>query len=319
MPNPRPFALGLAATFGLNGCALMDPRGGYSVETDPATLVASTQSMQTALTRKDSNGVATGWVDAKCFAVPAAEADRADCKLQRNHMLAMLVIASENACLAHRRSMYGNEAMTNIGLGTATNLFSGMAAVLSESQPARAARYAAIALFANSERSLANETVYKMMLVTAIDKKINEVRDRKAQELHTRTEQDLASYGVGQALQDWSSFHASCSFMSGLRLALDEGTQGGNAQKMMRLKQSLRDARAESATLKCPGASTLAPAPAPAPASAPVPGPAPATAPGPASAPAPAPAASQGTNSDCSAVGERIKALNQELGTLERQ
>lgn len=104
-----------------------------------------------------------------CSSGVSDPATLAGCTTQRNMAVAALVIASEEACLTHHRSMYGQDAAWNIGLGTLTNVFAGAASVVSAERPKSV--LAALALFSNSERSLINETAYKQMLISAVDKK----------------------------------------------------------------------------------------------------------------------------------------------------
>lgn len=196
---------------------------------------------------KTGDDKTTALVDAECFGLATTDADTNNkCQRQRNNAIAALMLGSENACLLHRKTMYGNEASYNIALGSAASLFAGMAAVASDAH--RKSILAAISLFSNSERSLINETVYKTMLVPIVDKKIVELRDAKAQAMQIRLRDPLDKYSVNEALADWTNFHSACSFMTGLQKALDEGAQGGNAQKMLRLNASLSAVNNQFAT-----------------------------------------------------------------------
>jgi hypothetical protein len=74
------------------------------------------------------------------------------------------------------------------------------------------------------------------MLVSSVDKKIVELRDTKQAAIYDGLKLDVNTYGMHTALRDVISYHESCSFMTGLQKALDEGAQGGNAQKILRLR-----------------------------------------------------------------------------------
>lgn len=288
----------LSVCVALSGCAsgtnwLYKGYGAAPVDTD---VVKPYGDLVGILTRSTDNTPAL--VDAACFGLAGAdEGDR--CRRQRNNAVAALMLGSENACLLHRKTMYGNEASYNIAFGSATSLFAGMASVVSDVH--RKSILAALALFSNSERSLINETVYKTMLVHAVDKKILELRDTKAQAMQTRLRTSVADYSVNEALSDWTNFHSACSFMTGLQKALDEGIQGGNAQKMLRLKANLRSVEVELA--RC-----AAPKPPAAPASG-------------ASAAAPAaPASAASAPGDgCALLAQRQKKLHDELMAIETQ
>ncbi len=162
-----------------------------------------------------------------------------ECKLERNRAVATLMLLSEEACLKHRRSIYGNDAVINSTLGTLTNLFAGTAAVVNP--VTSKSIFSALALFANSERSLFNEVVYKQMLVPAVDGKIVQSRQSDAQAIWTHFSKEVKDYPAAQGIYDVSVFHARCSFMDGLRLALQEGSQPASEQRLARLKLELND------------------------------------------------------------------------------
>lgn len=223
----------------------------------------------------------TPLVTSECFGLAGTDTGNS-CQRQRNNAIAALMLGSENSCLLHRKTMYGNEASYNIAFGSAASLFAGMASVVSDAH--RKSILAALSLFSNAERSLINETVYKTMLVPIVDKKIVELRDAKAQAMQARLKEPLDKYSVNEALSDWTSFHSACSFMTGLQKALDEGAQGGNAQKMLRLNASLGSVNTQLAA--CSDA---------------------------------AKAANPALDSQCKALLARQARLNEELTTLESQ
>jgi hypothetical protein len=227
---------------------------GYSIADPSASTLAPYVQLRNVITKYDAtsnpDGSAQGLVDIQCFGAVASE-QQAACKQQRNEAIAGLVIGSETACLQHRRSIYGNDAGTNIALGTAAGLFAGWASVLTNTHPYRSSILGALSLFATSERALVNETVYKTMIVTAVDQKIMEARSTRAQAIQGKFNQGIDSYSMNQALSDWVDFHNACSFMTGLQLALAEGTQGTNAQKVLRLRANLDAAQSQYASQSC--------------------------------------------------------------------
>ncbi|MFL9881115.1 hypothetical protein PQR63_22135 [Herbaspirillum rhizosphaerae] len=227
---------GLSLSF-LAGCTHMyqpysaHPLSSLELTTTYETLKAKTNTLIT---------------EPKCYA-PLSSADITTlggiCTQQRNFAISALVMTSAEECLRYRRGLYGNEAAWNITLGTATSLFAGGAAVAASAQGKSI--LGALALFSNSERSLINETIYKQMLVTAVDKKIVEMRDTKMLAIHTLMKSDVNTYPVYQAFSDVIDLHNTCSFVDGLQKALLEGTQGTSAQRIARLKQTLQSLQAE--------------------------------------------------------------------------
>lgn len=229
--------LSIAAATALCGCAALRDASytGYAVaplnEDALSAYGALVKALQTA------SGSDAPLVDKACFGTAFTSPSGEQCRAARNQAMAALVMGSETMCVNHRRSIYGNEASANIALGTMTNLFAGAASVVTSVHGKSV--LAALALFSNSERSLVNETVYKQMLVTAVDRKIVELRELKGQALYSSLKLPITDYSMHEALRDLTAFHVSCSFMTGLEKALDEGTQGGEAQKRIRLQAQL--------------------------------------------------------------------------------
>ena len=202
-----------------------------------SSYVALTQALQSG---QGSDGKAPPLVNASCFTATMDEKQVSTCTAERNQAIAALVVGSEELCVNHRKTIYGNEATWNVGLGTLTNFFAGAAAITTVEKSK--SLLAALALFSNSERSLINETVYKQMLITAVDRKIVELRDTRMQTIYAALRQDVRAYSMHEALRDVIALHSTCSFMSGLQKALEEGSQASPAQRTLRLKASLRSA-----------------------------------------------------------------------------
>ncbi|KYQ95789.1 hypothetical protein AWY96_20740 [Serratia plymuthica] len=160
------------------------------------------------------------------------------CRYKRNEAIYALVIGSEQACLQHRKTIYGNDALFNVSAGSFTNLFAGIATVATPTTTKSV--FSALALFSNAERSLVNEVVYKQMIVPAVDKKIMSIRAEKVTAMANRLKNEsINDYGIDNALSDFINFHNSCSFMEGLRLALDEGVNDPKPGKINALNSRL--------------------------------------------------------------------------------
>lgn len=240
-----------------SGCATPpDIFGGYSIKPISEGMDGSYGKLVDELQKNRTGGA---MLEKRCFAAVLANGDKSDCRTERNQAVSALVVGSSEMCLAHRRSIYGREAAWNITLGTMTNVFAGAASVVHKESLRPV--LAALALFSNSERSLVNETVYKQMLVTAVDKKIVEMRETKLTHIYDMLKQPLDKYTVQEALRDVVEMHSTCSFIDGLQKALDEGTQGTAAQKITRLKMSLMSVQAQydmTADKTTPAAKALA-------------------------------------------------------------
>lgn len=205
--------------------------------------MALTQALQSG---QGADGRGPPLVRPICFSATSDTAQASACTAERNQAVAALVVGSDELCVNHRKTIYGNEASWNVGLGTLTNLFAGAAAIATAEKSK--SLLAALALFSNSERSLINETVYKQMLITAVDRKIVEMRDNRMQLIYTSLRQDISVYPMHEALRDVITLHSTCSFMTGLQKALEEGAQAGSTQRILRLKAALRTAIDELAS-----------------------------------------------------------------------
>jgi hypothetical protein len=194
------------------------------------------QKLVTAL-QTSSPELGGALVDKKCFASPVAASDAPGCQAARDQAVAALIVASDGLCVEHRKTIYGNDVSYNVTLGTLTNLFAGGAAIVNSAR--RKAILGALALFSNSERSLISDAVYKNVLVFAVDKKILELRNAQLLGIKSKFGKPIGEYSMNAALLDTVEYHQSCSFMNGLVKALDEGTQGGNLQKISRLRNNL--------------------------------------------------------------------------------
>ena len=194
--------------------------------------------LKAAITKSDANKA--GLVDADCFTVPidmAADANRPmKCQQQRNAAIVTLLTASDDMCQAHFKTIYGNDASFNIVTGSITNLASGIATAAG-GLTAKSA-LAAVAFFANAERSLVNETIYKNLLVTAVTMKIREVRDAKAMAIIPgKLKEPINDYPMLMAIHEIISYHYTCSFMFGLEKALKEGIQSTADSRRVKLEQ----------------------------------------------------------------------------------
>lgn len=207
---------------------------GYGVKALSLDATSAARKLRDSIEKNDKNPV--GVVATKCFNVPVGGENETECRQQRNAALATLMVASDDLCQDHLRTIYGNEAYYNILTGTVATLFSGAAAIAGSA--AAKSSLAAISTFANAERSLLNETVYKSMLVTATSKKIRETRDLKAAALLPGSfKKPIDEYPMVMAVRDVVDYHYSCSFMLGLEKALEEGTQAGADGKRAKLEQ----------------------------------------------------------------------------------
>lgn len=249
----RPALVIAMSCFLLTGCgtARKHLSEGYGVPDLASADLNLQDTLVQKLTTKGEKGE-PALVDKGCFGTPAApDQNRGTCTAQRNQAIATLMLASDQICMTHRRSIYGNDAIANTALGTLTNLFAGAATIATGENPKTI--YAALALFFNSERSLVNETVYKQMLATAIDQKIEDTRKTKRDALKLSLVKDISDYPMQSALTDMIDLHNSCSFMEGLRLALQDGTRTPTKrERVLALKQTLASI-ANEMTAACKG------------------------------------------------------------------
>jgi hypothetical protein len=185
-------------------------------------------------------------VKPECF---DAAASNTECKNQRNASIAGLMVISDEMCVAHVKTIYGNETAYNLTFGSLTNLFAG-AAIVAGTQGAKTL-FSGIALFSNAERSLINETVYKTMLVTSISKKIREGRlEQRNSMIKRMRENTITDYTMNEAVSNVMEYHNTCTFMFGLEKALEEGNQNGTELKKIAMERQLQKLTMEQRLLQ---------------------------------------------------------------------
>lgn len=228
----------------LTGCVADSPfYRGFSSPDVEKTITDPSRTIMLALTQpvktNDKSQVTTlsPVLSTTCASAYSASTAPAQCKLERNQAIYVLMTGSEQVCMAHRRSIYGREAFYNFGMGTLTSLFAGVATVATPT--VSKSIFSALAFFTNSERALANDVVYKQIVVNAVDDKITQTRDLKARAITQNLKLELKDYPLSQAINDFMGYHNSCSFMEGLRLALAEGTKNTTQSKINDLNNRL--------------------------------------------------------------------------------
>lgn len=191
------------------------------------------------------NAMTPSLIPNKCLG-EVLSTDDTGCRQLRHQAIAILILESEAECVSHRKTIYGNDNAFNITSGSFTNLFSGWSAVAPGERGKSV--LSSLALLSNSERSLVNETVYRTVLVPAVDKKIQQTRAEKAIAINNNLSKSMAEYPFVRALSDVIDFHYACSFMSGLQRALEEGNQETVKQKLARLEDTRRNMELELTT-----------------------------------------------------------------------
>lgn len=154
-----------------------------------------------------------------------------DCALEKDPAIMMVLEQSNQQCTNHLRTIYGNDAAFNISTGSMAMFTSGWSAISSGGQ---AKLLAALSTFANGERALVNETVYKNILTTSIGIKISEMRETKGNAIRSKIGKN--DYTEAQATYDLLDYHDSCSFYVGLQQALKEGTNNTPELKRSQLE-----------------------------------------------------------------------------------
>jgi hypothetical protein len=229
---------GMMFTLSLSGCSTFFQSAAYS-DYGVGALTLSKESapamLRDAIVKKSATDTER-FIDAECFNVPVDASKAVGCQQQRNMATFLLLSASDAMCQSHLKTIFGNEASFNIISGTIANLASGWATVTSGL--AAKSAMSALSLFANAERSLVNETVYKNLLVTAVTAKIREAREAKAAAIIPgNLEKDINKYPVMRAVYEVSDYHYTCSFMFGLEKALKEGIQPTLETRKAKLEQ----------------------------------------------------------------------------------
>lgn len=188
-----------------------------------------------------------------CFTVDSItdENQKNQCLAGRKIMVASLIGASNAVCLEHLKSIYGNEAATNLVLGTLALGTSAAGAVAGGA--GTKSILAALSAFFIGEQSLINSVVYKEVVVPAVVKNIREMRDAQLSVLQSHDNDDIAAYPVSAAMADVLKYHESCSFLLGLQRALDNSLNTQRERQITVLQARAREldlrVQARTATL----------------------------------------------------------------------
>lgn len=231
-PSLRNLVAGLLTALLATGCAVVDSLGAYNDFAAKPLKGTQLDNLRKALTIKSKEpNSPEALISLECF--KAQPTGSVDCASQRNQAISFLMAESNNLCVEHIKTIYGNEAAFNIATGSLAVLTSGWASISSGGQ---AKTLSALSTFASAERSLVNETIYKSMLTTAIGTKIEEARATKGKALLMHKKEPYNNYRIEDALYDVIDYHESCSFYSGLQKALKEGTQVTPSAKLAQLE-----------------------------------------------------------------------------------
>ena len=239
LPNKkvRPFfafAIFIVLVFNLTACTSIKDYAyqDYSVKSMSIDKEAEIEKLFTAISSlKNEDGLKFSFDT--CAALT-------NCQFERNRIFARLVASSDAMCIAHLKTLHGNEASSNFILGSLTTIFTTLSA--GAGRMVAKTNLAAIGAISSAERSLINDTVYKGALVPAIHQKILEVRHAKRDGFNGIYNADYVSYPMERAVADAIDYHYTCSFMLGLQLALREGTTNTH---LLQLRAQVADAESK--------------------------------------------------------------------------
>lgn len=134
----------------------------------------------------------------------------------RNELLSRIILLSDELCEEHKGSILANSASVNVGLGSATTIFSSLATVVG-GDAAKSGLSAASAI-TNSSRSIINDEIYYNSFAIAIIKAIDNDRESKKLTIKTGMNKSVIDYTITQGILDVNSYHNSCSFQNGLKI-----------------------------------------------------------------------------------------------------
>jgi hypothetical protein len=129
------------------------------------------------------------------------------------------MIQSDDICEAHKGSVVGQAAATNLILGAATLGLSGAGAVVA-GEAAHMALSAAATGTAGA-RSLVNEEVYQQKFVGVLIDAVEISRNEKRKEILQHYGEPLEKYSIDDGIRDVQDYHQRCSFYHGLVILAD--------------------------------------------------------------------------------------------------
>ncbi|MFN0041774.1 MAG: hypothetical protein ACKVSF_01005 [Alphaproteobacteria bacterium] len=131
---------------------------------------------------------------------------------------------SDEICRAHEARIYASAASLNFGFATTATLLAGAAAVVG-GEAAKTALAAAAATVIGTQGHL-NSEFYQNLFAHAIVQKTRELRQTALAKISLRQSDDIATYGIDDAVRDTVNYHLSCSFYEGVVALADSKTRG---------------------------------------------------------------------------------------------
>ena len=133
----------------------------------------------------------------------------------RNALTSKILLLADDVCLQHKADIQGTATNLNLGLGSATTLFSGASTLATGTS---AATLSAFATASNSTRSLVNEEVYQKAFSASILLAIDSDRASKKAPIVTGMKSSTTDYPIEMAIQQINEYHQSCSFVNGIEV-----------------------------------------------------------------------------------------------------
>lgn len=132
----------------------------------------------------------------------------------RNRVMGFLIQRSNLICDVHKAAIIANASSTNLFLGEATTILSGLGAVISPESAAKA--LSGSATIVNGTRAQINEVVYQNMLATAVVKSIEQTQKTAMDSLSAKRDKEINEYTADEMVADVVNYHTRCSFYEGM-------------------------------------------------------------------------------------------------------
>ncbi|MBW1650455.1 MAG: hypothetical protein JRJ44_07240 [Deltaproteobacteria bacterium] len=137
----------------------------------------------------------------------------------RDELLSKIILLSDNTCEKYKGKILSTSAAWNVGLGTTSTIFSGLATFVGGDLAKSS--LSAGAAFTNSAKSLIKNEVYYNTFAIAIIKAIDRTREAKRLQIQNGMNQNATEYTITQGILDINSYHNLCSFQNGLKVVAE--------------------------------------------------------------------------------------------------
>jgi hypothetical protein len=156
----------------------------------------------------------------------------------RNRLAAILMKHADDVCTLEKGRLVATESSANGLLSFLTSAFAGASTVVGGEQAKTI--LGGLAGLSNATRANVNETFYRNQLTQAINKVLDEERNRIRTQIDISRGKALTAYTVDDMILQVNAYHHGCSFERGLQLLIDAALDKSGAEAVLEARSRSR-------------------------------------------------------------------------------